>query len=179
MTMAHFMVYGLVSKSAAKKSTFFTTQLLAVGLLTEAEKVALDASPSKKTTLILWLSQLFNHKDVAAKIPLPIRLRVMSRIIVMKDHMADLQMLIESYPPLSWAQVMQVCGSTEKTKRNCGCLVIVFERRYLRLGPGTAITIMMLCAPVCVFGMLLFWVSLLRFCCCAGGGIDSCSREAQ
>lgn len=39
--------------------------------------------------------------------PLNIRLKVISEIIKMKDEMADLQTCMESYPPLSWAQVMQ------------------------------------------------------------------------
>jgi len=37
-----------------------------------------------------------------------VRLTVVAEIIKMKDFMADLQICIESYPPLSWAQVMQV-----------------------------------------------------------------------
>ena len=64
VTVAHFLVYGTVSKSASVKSMFFTSQLLAVGLITDAEKMALDASCNKKTTSILWLSQLFNHGKV-------------------------------------------------------------------------------------------------------------------
>jgi len=64
VTLAHFLVYGTVSKSVSSKSSFFTSQFLAVGLLTEVEKRALDASPSPKTTLILWLSQLFTHEEV-------------------------------------------------------------------------------------------------------------------
>ena len=120
-----------------------TTLLLAVGLLTETEKASLDASPNRKTTIILWLSQLFNHAEVSKRsilllfslllllllfrdshyfsialshtwrrkvkdIPLNTRLIVISKIVQMKDFMADLQICIESYPPLSWAQVMQV-----------------------------------------------------------------------
>ena len=46
--------------------------------------------------------------QVAQDLPLNIRLKVISEIIKMKDEMADLQTCMQSYPPLSWAQVMQV-----------------------------------------------------------------------
>ena len=60
----HVSAPGTISKSVAVKSAFFTSQFLAVGLLTEVEKVALDASPNPKTTLVLWMSQMFNHEEV-------------------------------------------------------------------------------------------------------------------
>jgi hypothetical protein len=68
VTLAHFLVYGTVSKSVSAKAAFFTTQFLAVGLLTETEKVALDASASRKITVILWLSQMLNHEEVSERV---------------------------------------------------------------------------------------------------------------